>query len=73
MRTSNLRGPEGGAPRDLVAAMADRGPAYKNPWRSLCAYGLIFAAYLLTKLTAVRLKPIWPRATYCDLDMFWQF
>jgi hypothetical protein len=30
--------------------MADRGPAYKNPWRSLCAYGLIFAAYSLTKL-----------------------
>jgi hypothetical protein len=25
------------------------------------------------KTTAVRLKPIWPRATYCDLDMFWQF
>ena len=24
-------------------------------------------------LTAVRLKPIWPRATCCDLDMFWQF
>jgi hypothetical protein len=24
-------------------------------------------------ITAVRLKSIWPRATYCDLDMFWQF
>jgi hypothetical protein len=34
----------------VAAATADRRPAYKNLWRSLCACGLIFAAYLLTKL-----------------------
>jgi len=39
-------------------------------------FGRLDVAYLgpVTYIfTAVRLKPIWPRATYCDLDMFWQF
>jgi len=30
-------------------------------------------AEFMWAFTAVRLKSIWPRATYCDLDMFWQF
>jgi hypothetical protein len=49
----------------------DRDPYHANelyahgPWRIVPDFRW--------RPTAVRLKPIWPRATYCDLDMFWQF
>jgi peptidoglycan/LPS O-acetylase OafA/YrhL len=48
-----------------------------NCWAGVasCGDSLVASHFwsLALEITAVRLKSIWPRATYCDLDMFWQF
>jgi len=60
----------------LTTAPSMRGflpPSTPSNMRIFLVDILTFDGFFGTKFTAVRLKSIWPRATYCDLDMFWQF